>query len=97
MSGAIPPLTQYAFMMWCSVKRTWTTSPLPSCLQLDSHVHYRNVNYTTGIIELLGAIKYFAFTSLNIPLYVREFRIKFVDLNDVSNLLRFFMQLVFFF
>jgi hypothetical protein len=29
MSGAIPPLPQYAFMAWCSVKSTRTTLPLP--------------------------------------------------------------------
>jgi hypothetical protein len=29
MSGAIPPLTQYAFIAWCSVKSTGTTLPLP--------------------------------------------------------------------
>jgi hypothetical protein len=34
MSGGIPPLPQYAFMEWCSVKRsTGTTLPLPlECL-----------------------------------------------------------------
>jgi hypothetical protein len=30
MSGAIPPLPQYAFMAWCSVKSIGTTLPLPS-------------------------------------------------------------------
>jgi hypothetical protein len=30
MSGAIPPLPQYAFMAWCSVtKNTGTSLPLP--------------------------------------------------------------------
>jgi hypothetical protein len=29
MSGAIPPLLQYAFMAWCSVKGTGTALPLP--------------------------------------------------------------------
>jgi hypothetical protein len=28
MSGAIPPLPQYAFMAWCLVKSTGTTLPL---------------------------------------------------------------------
>jgi hypothetical protein len=33
MSGAIPPLTQYAFMAWCSVKRsTGIALPLPSII-----------------------------------------------------------------
>jgi hypothetical protein len=29
MSGAIPPLPQYAFMAWCLVKSTGTSLPLP--------------------------------------------------------------------
>jgi hypothetical protein len=30
MHGAVPPLPQYAFMVWCSVKKsTGTTLPLP--------------------------------------------------------------------
>jgi hypothetical protein len=29
MRGAIPPLPQYAFMAWCSVKSIGTTLPLP--------------------------------------------------------------------
>jgi hypothetical protein len=32
MSGAIPPLLQYAFMAWCSVKSTGTTFCLSSIL-----------------------------------------------------------------
>jgi hypothetical protein len=35
MHEAIPPLPQYTFMAWCSVKKiTGTTLPLPRCGEL---------------------------------------------------------------
>jgi hypothetical protein len=35
MSGAIHPLPQYAFMVWCLVKSTGTTLPLPLPLNVQ--------------------------------------------------------------
>jgi hypothetical protein len=34
MSGGVPPLPKYAFMAWCSVKSTGTTSHIPNILLL---------------------------------------------------------------
>jgi hypothetical protein len=39
MRGAIPPLPQYAFMAWCSVKSTGTTLPLPLLFHLCVFFH----------------------------------------------------------
>jgi hypothetical protein len=46
MNGAIPPLPQYAFMAWCSVKRsTGTTLPMKSLSGLTGHVVSIITNY----------------------------------------------------
>jgi hypothetical protein len=43
MRGAIPPLPQYAFMAWCSVKKgTGRTLPLPFIM---TFYHWRQIKY----------------------------------------------------
>jgi hypothetical protein len=39
MSGAIPPLPQYAFMAWCLVKSTGATLPFTFYFQLFPYVY----------------------------------------------------------
>jgi hypothetical protein len=41
MSGAIPPLPQYALMAWCSVKSTGTALSLPFTIEM----HFYSVQY----------------------------------------------------
>jgi hypothetical protein len=51
MSGDIPPLPQYAFMAWCSVKKKkfWYTSPTPNFMKTHPAVW---VQQTGGGIHL---------------------------------------------
>jgi len=55
MRRAIPPLPQYAFMAWCSLKSTGATLSLPSVLQYfeqrrRKERHYRKVKLYKGHI-----------------------------------------------
>jgi hypothetical protein len=56
MSGAIPPLPQYAFMEWCSVKKTITGTILPFLLYLYKCLS-RNIKVGKSRVNLgrLGA------------------------------------------
>jgi hypothetical protein len=42
LHGAIPPLPQYAFMEWCSVKSTGTT--LPFTFLLNNYCKYATIS-----------------------------------------------------
>jgi hypothetical protein len=55
MSGAIPPLPQYAFMAWCLVKTsTGITLPLPFYL---IQITWRQRNGTFARLEVFRAAK----------------------------------------
>jgi hypothetical protein len=45
--GAIPPLLQYAFMVWCLVKSTGTTLPLPFTFIDPNLIYTSNVTRFT--------------------------------------------------
>jgi hypothetical protein len=56
MSGAIPPLPQYAFMVWCSVKHR-ATLPLPLPLPLYIYIYDLNAGWYLAFKRLLTAVK----------------------------------------
>jgi hypothetical protein len=53
MSGAIPPLPQYAFMAWCSIKNTGTTLLLPLFNKLINCVCMmrKQIKYALSILQ----------------------------------------------
>jgi hypothetical protein len=54
MGGAVPPLPQYAFMAWCSIRRsTGTTLPLPDMYHHQTiHVNARFEVFTAVKIQV---------------------------------------------